>query len=79
MSPGGTFDLLFNVTMRSKTIPKLADDGSNWIDYKTGVLGMIRRKHLMEHLEGRLCKPHEIKYLPEWNSAVTRWNANYRG
>jgi hypothetical protein len=41
----------------SISIPKLADNGSNWVDYKTKVLIAMGSRGLMGHVEGRARKP----------------------
>ena len=42
----------------SISIPKLANDGSNWVDYKTKVLIAMGSRGLMGHVEGRVNRPN---------------------
>jgi hypothetical protein len=46
----GTNSSLFN-------IPKLAEDGSNWITYKERTLTAIGARGLMRYTDGRICEP----------------------
>ena len=56
MSPATTNDSSLPGS-NSISIPKLADNGSNWIDYKTKVLIAMGSRGLMGHVEGKAKKP----------------------
>jgi hypothetical protein len=44
------------------SIPQLADIGSNWITYKSCLQAKIKAEGLIEHLNGRSCKPAKLVY-----------------
>ncbi len=56
MGPAGSFESSLP-GRNSISIPKLNDDSSNWIDYKTKVLIAMGSRGLMGHVEGRALKP----------------------
>src|SRR5258705_2825655 len=39
------------------SLPKLADDGSNWVTYKERLLNVISVRGLMRYVNGRAAKP----------------------
>lgn len=53
---------LTSSTAQLYSVPKLADDGSNWVVYKTRTLAAIGARKLTRHLEGRARKPLELVY-----------------
>ena len=44
-------------TSQTLSIPKLSDDGSNWVDYDTKATTAMGSKGLIRHIEGRARKP----------------------
>src|SRR5882762_10759793 len=46
-------------------IPKLADDGTNWITYKERLLTTIGARGLMRYVEGQAVKPEPFKLDPK--------------
>src|SRR5277367_2494134 len=57
MGPAGSNDVSLPGMNSTITTPKLADNGSNWVDYKTKVLIAMGSRGLMGHIEGRAQKP----------------------
>jgi len=47
----------FNPTSQTLSIPKLSDDGSNWVDYKTKARTAMGSKGLIRHIDGTSRKP----------------------
>ena len=70
MGPGGLFVLPPESPARRNVIPRLAYDGSNWTEYKSCLQTTFRAQGLTRYLEGRLCKPSEIKYLPDGSAIL---------
>jgi len=65
MGPGGLFVLPTESPARRNIVPRLANDGSNWIDYKSCLQTAIRAQGLSRYFEGRLCRPIEVTYLQD--------------
>jgi len=61
MSPASTMDTTLPNSSSLYNIPKLADDGSNWITYKERALTVIRARGLMQYLDGRAKEPAAYK------------------
>jgi hypothetical protein len=58
MSPGMTVDTtLPGTTSALFNVPKLAEDGSNWITYKERTLTAISARGLMRYADGRALEP----------------------
>ncbi|KAG1831651.1 hypothetical protein DFJ58DRAFT_634162, partial [Suillus subalutaceus] len=58
MSPGSIMDTTLPSTNSSLfSVPKLAEDGSNWITYKERTLMALGARGLMRYTEGRATKP----------------------
>jgi hypothetical protein len=47
----------FNPTSQTLSVPKLSDDGSNWVDYATKARTAMGSKGLIRHIEGTARKP----------------------
>jgi len=47
----------YNPTSQTLSIPKLADDGSNWVDYEIKARTAMGSKGLSRHLAGTVIKP----------------------
>lgn len=56
MSPKSTANASF-MTGSTLTIPKLADDGSNWVDFKSKAQNTIGPKGLIRHLDSTEVMP----------------------
>jgi hypothetical protein len=61
-----------NTSLKIVNLPKLKDDGSNWITYKERVMNTLTHKGLKRHVIGNARKPIEIElrddgeyYLPK--------------
>jgi hypothetical protein len=52
MGPGGTPDSLVSQSLSQWAIPKLRDDGSNWVDYEPRTKIALGSKGLIKHVEG---------------------------
>src|SRR5260221_4431452 len=52
------------------TIPKLAEDGKNWITYKERLLNVISARGLMWYIDGRTKKPLPFKLDPKGKKIV---------
>jgi hypothetical protein len=58
-------------------LPKLKDDGSNWITYKEWILNTLTHKGFRRHIAGTARKPAELEkkpdglYLPGGKTALT--------
>jgi hypothetical protein len=58
MSPDSTMDNMLPSTSSALfNIPKLAEDGSNWITYKERILTVLGVRGLMWYINGRAVKP----------------------
>ena len=63
MSPAANSDMSLSTSQSNvTTIPKLLDDASNWVDYKSKALLGMGSRGLMSHIEGRAStpKPYDI-------------------
>ncbi|KAF8155630.1 hypothetical protein B0H34DRAFT_659656, partial [Crassisporium funariophilum] len=47
-------------TVKVSTLPKLKEDGSNWITYKERILNTLTSKGLKRHVTGSARKPTEL-------------------
>ena len=78
----GTFDTSMDDTATSRklqSIPKLAENGSNWLIYKTCLTTAINAKAgLRRHLDGTACLP-DIPSLPAESSPSPDNQAMTRG
>ena len=70
MGPGDLFVLPPESPAHRNIVPRLANDGSNWVDYKSCLQSAIRAQGLSGYLEGRLCRPIEAKYLPDGSAIL---------
>src|SRR5204862_8180918 len=61
MSPAGLNDSNLPRSNSTISIPKLADNGSNWVDYKNKALIAMGSRGLMRHIKGQAQKPAEYK------------------
>jgi hypothetical protein len=52
MDPGGLSDMFVGISNHSLTIPKLHDDGSNWVDYESKAQMAMGSKYLIRHVDG---------------------------
>jgi len=57
MGPGGTSDSLVSQPLAQWAIPKLRDDGSNWVDYESRTKIVLGSKGLIKHVEGTARRP----------------------
>ena len=62
-------------------VPKLANDGSNWVAYKTRMKYAIASRGLTEHLDGTLAAPahptgDDQKAIADYQSLFDTWNQN---
>jgi hypothetical protein len=62
MGPKTTTDMSLPVG-NSTSIPKLKDDASNWVDYKSKALIAMGSRGLMGHIEGQAVKPKMFNIL----------------
>ncbi|TDL13404.1 hypothetical protein BD410DRAFT_697629, partial [Rickenella mellea] len=51
---------LTSTSLNLYSVPKLADDGSNWVVYKTRTLAALGARRLTRHLEGRAIYPSTL-------------------
>ena len=56
--------------MSTSSIPILADNGSNWMTYKSKVLATIRVQGLRAHLDGHAQKPLEVVYAADGSGTL---------
>jgi hypothetical protein len=56
MGPEPTSDISLPAN-HTNSIPKLKDDASNWVDYKSKALIAMGLRGLMGHIEGQAVKP----------------------
>src|SRR6266487_7127522 len=78
MSPVANSDMSLTMNQNNVTmIPKLKDDASNWVDYKSKVLLGMGLRGLMSHIEGCMVKPkpydivNGVMVLPDGSTAAT--------
>jgi hypothetical protein len=58
MSPGPiTYDMSNQSTGNIISVPKLRDNGSNWVDYDSKVRSTLGAKGVIRHVEGTAIKP----------------------
>src|SRR5580704_9168126 len=58
MSPGPiTYDMSNQSTGNVISVPKLRDNGSNWVDYDSKVRSTLGTKGVIRHVEGTAIKP----------------------
>ncbi|KAG1725590.1 hypothetical protein EDD22DRAFT_961596 [Suillus occidentalis] len=72
MSPALTMDTTLPNSLSLYNIPKLADDGLNWITYKERALTVIRARGLMRYLDGRVKEPAAYKTNAAGESLMLR-------
>src|SRR5262245_52205876 len=58
MTPVGLNETSLTNNSSSTTVPKLADNGSNWIDYKAKALIAMGSRGLSNHIDGTALKPN---------------------
>jgi hypothetical protein len=53
--------ITYNMTSQSTgnviSVPKLRDNGSNWVDYKAKVQSVLGAKGALRHIEGSVIEP----------------------
>jgi hypothetical protein len=52
-----TYDMSNHSTGNVISVPKLRDNGSNWVDYDSKVQSMLGAKGVIRHVEGTTIKP----------------------
>ena len=57
MGPAGSFENALPGSNSTIFISKLADDGTNWVDYKTKLMIAMGSRGLMGHIEGQALRP----------------------
>jgi hypothetical protein len=57
MGPAVAFDMSSNTSGNSFSVPRLRDDGSNWVDYESKARTALGSKGLIRHIEGSAIKP----------------------
>jgi hypothetical protein len=58
MSPGPiTYDMSNQSTGNIISVPKLRDNGSNWVNYDSKVRSALGAKGVIRHIEGTAIKP----------------------
>jgi len=68
MSPATSMDTMLPATTSSLfNVPKLAEDGTNWITYKERTLTAIGARGLMRYTDGRAKTPVMFKVDPKMN------------
>src|SRR5882762_1693146 len=66
-----TLDIMLPATSSALyTIPKLAEDGTNWITYKERLLTAIGARGLMRYIDGRTKQPLPFKLDPAGKELV---------
>jgi hypothetical protein len=61
MVPGGSNETSLTTTsLALYNVPKLLDNGTNWITYRERVMTAVGSRGLKQHLEGRAKKPQEV-------------------
>lgn len=63
MVPANTLDPLNPSTNQLYALPKLRDDGSNWITCKERIMTMLASKRLVRHIDGTARKPKPIHHI----------------
>ncbi|KAG2056262.1 hypothetical protein BDR06DRAFT_858206, partial [Suillus hirtellus] len=72
MSPAPAMDTTLPTTSSSLfNVPRLAEDGTNWITYKERTLTAIRARGLMRYVDGRAVRPIPFLIDPK-TGAVTK-------
>src|SRR5271154_4711869 len=64
MGPGHDVNMITTGTSSSVSVPKLQDDGSNWVDYKDKVRTALGAKGLLRHVNGTAIQPKPFKVDP---------------
>jgi hypothetical protein len=57
MGPAVVIDMLSNAAGNTFSVPRLRDDGSNWVDYESKIRTALGSKGLIKHIEGTAIKP----------------------
>ena len=71
-----TFDTMLPSTSSALyNIPKLAEDGTNWITYKERMLTAISARGLMRYVDGRATKPAPFALDPKTQLPITAQGA----
>src|SRR5262245_23460502 len=52
MSPAVTFEMSNTASSNLLNVPRLRDDGSNWVDYEDRVMNALGSKGLVKYIQG---------------------------
>jgi len=66
-----TFDIMLpSAGSALFSVPKLAEDGTNWITYKERLLTAVRARGLMRYIDGRAAMPAPFAFKPNTKTLV---------
>jgi hypothetical protein len=68
--PHLTFDVTSSSNTSTVTVPRLRDDGANWVDYEVRTRNALGGKGLIRHVEGTVRRP--LPFAQENGVPVTR-------
>ena len=60
MGPGSTSNMSSSSSVKVTNLPRLAEDGSNWVTYKERILNNLTSKGLMRHIRGMARQPVQL-------------------